>query len=368
MQGRHFSELDTPAYCVDLDIMAANMAAMSTFIKSHKKQWRPHVKCHKVPDIAHLQLQHGAIGVTSAKASEAEVFIRAGIESVLIANMIVGEAKLERVTSLCRIGKPIVAVDHFVQAEALADVCRRRSVTCDVIIELNVGLDRVGVRPGSDALDLARGIDGLEGIQLRGVMGYEGHMCAVADQEEKRRGIEASMGRLERIRDDMLRSGICCDIVSAGGTATYQFTSEHPAVTELQCGGGIFADPFYTGPCQVQGLESALRLTATVVSRPCLERAVLDVGRKSLHPDIHPPVIHSTISGRPLPDILSMKYSAEHLTVQLGPDSQFLTIGDKVQIIPGYSDHTTTLHPTLYGLRNGYVETVWPIAARGCLQ
>ncbi|MCA8994772.1 MAG: alanine racemase, partial [Planctomycetaceae bacterium] len=144
MQGRHFSELDTPAYCVDLDIMAANMDSMSTFIKSHNKQWRPHVKCHKIPDIAQLQLQHGAIGVTSAKASEAEVFIRAGIESVLIANMIVGETKLVRVASLCHIGQPIVAVDHFVQAEALAEVCRRRSVTCDVIIELNVGLDRVG--------------------------------------------------------------------------------------------------------------------------------------------------------------------------------------------------------------------------------
>lgn len=363
--GGHFSELDTPALCIDLDLMQQNMQFMASFLRTRGKHWRPHAKCHKVPAIAHEQLRHGAIGITVAKVSEAEVFIEAGVPDVLIANMIVGAPKLERVASLCHWGSPIVAVDHYVQAEALAQVCRRRGVTCRIIVEINIGLDRVGVRPGPETRDLLRGVSQLAGVELVGIMGYEGHVCVVPDPLEKQQKVQSALAILETARDQMLRDGLCCDIVSAGGTATYEFASESPAVTELQCGGGIFADPFYQDVCQVTGLRPALRLLSTVVSRPQLERAVLDLGRKSLHPDIHPPTFLATSAGRPLADAQMSKISAEHLTLELGPGAQFLRIGDKIQLIPGYSDHTTPLHTHFFGLRDGYVETVWPIAARG---
>lgn len=367
MIGRHISELDTPALCIDLNQMAANMRSMADFMRLHGKHWRPHVKCHKTPQIAQMQLDCGAIGVTAAKTSEAHVFIDADIQDVLIANMVIGEQKLERVVKMRERGNPIVACDHFVQAEALSDVCRQRGVQCRVLIEVDIGLNRVGIRPGPDALQLARGVDSLPGVKLVGIMGYEGHLLTEPDPEKKERLIWTAISLLENLRDGMHRSGICCDIVSAGGTGSYLMTARHPAVTEIQAGGGIFADPFYLDRCGVTGLSPALIVTATVVSRPCLTRAVLDVGRKSIHPDIHPPQIVRMANGKELTDATVSSLSAEHLVAELGSGSQDLIVGDRVVLIPGYSDHTTVLHDQFYGLRDGHVEIIWPIAARGKL-
>ena len=368
MYGRHITELDTPSLCIDLDTMESNLQSMARFIQECGKHWRPHVKCHKTPTIAHRQLAAGAIGVTSAKVSEAEAFVRAGVPDVLIANMIFGEPKWERVASLCHWGDPIVACDHYTQAEGLATVCRRRGVECRVILEVNIGLDRVGVRPGADARDLARGIGRLKGVKLVGIMGYEGHLLTIPDAEEKQTKIRAAMDVLGEVRDQMLADGLCCDIVSAGGTGSYQITSHCDHVTELQAGGGIFADPFYRERCGVAGLTPALKLLATVVSRPKLERAILDTGRKTVHPDIHMPTVVQTVEGRPISDAKVTSLSAEHLTLELGPDSQDLKIGDRVILTPGYSDHTSVLHNEFICLRGDVVESVWPIAARGFLQ
>ena len=366
--GRHQTELDTPSLCIDLDLMEANLRSMAEFLKAREKAWRPHCKCHKNPAIAHQQLAAGAIGITSAKTTEAEVFVEAGVEDVLIANMVAGEAKLRRLAGMCRRGNPIVACDHFAQAEALAAVCHAEGVTCRVIIEVDLGLNRVGIRPGPDARTLAQGIARLKGVELVGVMGYEGHLLIEPDQDKKRSQIMTGMSLLAELRDAMRSDGIRCEIVSAGGTGSYQITADHPAVTELQAGGGIFGDPFYRDRCHVKGLEPAIRVIATVVSRPSLDRAVLDIGRKSVHPDIHPPSVECTIEGRRLPDTRVESLSAEHTVLDLGPESQSLVIGDRVLVIPGYTDHTTVLHDTFLGLRQGIVKEVWPIAARGKLQ
>ena len=366
--GCHKSELDTPAYCIELELMEANIGKMSGFIHERGKAWRPHAKCHKTPAIAHQQLRAGAIGVTVAKVSEAEVYAAAGIRDILIANMLAGRPKLERVAALCRTADPIVACDHFVQAEALAAVCRERGVTCRVIIEVDIGLDRVGIRPGSDFRDLARGIAGLSGVQLAGIMGYEGHLLRVENRAEKEERINSAIALLVEQRDLMQEEGLPCEIVSAGGTGSYQITTNCDGVTELQCGGGIFADPYYINHCGLTGLESSLTVIGTVVSRPRLDRAVIDCGRKTIHLEQEPPVVRGTVSGRPLPDAAITGLSAEHGMLQLGPESQHLKIGDKIEVIPGYADFTTPLHNRFHGLRNGIVETVWPIAARGMLQ
>lgn len=366
--GCHKSELDTPAYCIDLDVMEANIRAMAGFHRECGKAWRPHAKCHKTPAIAHQELRAGAIGVTVAKVSEAEVYAAAGIRDILIANMLAGRPKLERVAALCRVADPIVACDHFVQAEALAAVCRERGVTCRVIIEVNIGMDRVGIRPGSDFRDLVRGIAGLQGIKLAGIMGYEGHLLRVEKRDEKVERITAAMSLLVEQRDLMQADGFPCEIVSAGGTGSYQITAHLPGITELQAGGGIFADPYYVHRCGLSGLEPALRVLGTVVSRPKLERAVIDCGRKTMNQDVEPPTVKGTLAGRPLPDAVFTGLSAEHGILQLGPQSQDLKIGDKIEVIPGYADFTTPLHDRFYGLRNGIVECVWPIAARGMLQ
>jgi D-serine deaminase-like pyridoxal phosphate-dependent protein len=360
--GIHKLDLDTPILCIDLERMESNIQRMADFCRQHGVQWRPHQKCHKTPAVAMRQLAAGAIGVTCAKVSEAEVMAAGGVRDILIANMIVGERKIERVASLCRWAEPIVACDHFAQVEPLAATCRRHGVTVRVLIEVNIGLDRVGTRPGTDTLHLAQAIDQLQGVKLAGVMGYEGHLLTVAEPHEKRRQIEKSIGTLVGCRDLLVKSGVPCEIVSAGGTGSYQITATLPGVTELQAGGGIFMDPFYRDKCHVEGLDFALTVLATVVSRPTLDRAVLDSGRKTLNPDVGMPLVvgHS--------DAVVKRLSAEHCELNLGPKSQDLKLGDKVELVVGYGDFTTVLHDEFYGFRGDRLEVVWPILGRGKLQ
>ena len=360
--GTPQADLDTPSLCINLDVLEANISSMASFMTERGKQWRPHEKCHKTPQIAHRQREAGAIGVTCAKVTEAEVMAAAGITDILVANMIVGEPKVRRVARLCETADPIIALDHFAQAQPLAAACAEAGVTCRVILEVNVGLDRVGVLPGRDALELARATSELKGLNLVGIMGYEGHLLRVEDPEEKRNAINASMRLLEETRDAMRDQGLVCDIVSAGGTGSYQYTSDCPAVTELQAGGGIFADPVYQLQMGVTGLDYGLTVLATVVSRPEKHRAVLDSGRKTLSPDAHLPLVKN------YPETEVVRMSAEHCELSLVGDAVDLTIGDKVELIVGYADFTTVLHDHFFACRGGVLEEVWEIAGRGKLQ
>jgi D-serine deaminase-like pyridoxal phosphate-dependent protein len=360
--GHNKSELDTPLLCLDGPAMQRNIGAMAEFIVARGKQWRPHMKCHKSPTIALKQLAAGAIGVTCGKVSEAEVMAAAGIRDVLIANMIVGEPKLQRVAALCQSADPIVACDHFAQVEPLAESCRRNGVSCRVVIEVDVGMERVGIRPGRDTFDLAAAIDRLPGVEMVGLMGYEGHLHQVADRQEKRSKINEAMGVLEYCRDGLTKKGVRCEIVSAAGTGSYQFTADHAVVTELQCGGGIFGDPKYTDQYGVTGLEPALTVLTTVVSRTRIERAIVDAGRKAVNGEMCMPRVKG------FADAKVVQLSAEHGWIDLGPGAQDLKIGDKIELVVGYADFTTVLHDTFHVFRGERLEAAWPIAARGMLQ
>ena len=366
--GRPYTEIDTPALCVHLEKMDANIAAMAGFLREHGKAWRPHAKGHKCPEIALRELKAGAIGITVAKSSEAEVFASCGVRDILIANLVVGAPKLRRIVRLTKIADPIVAIDHYVHAEQLDEACGRDGVRCRVVVEINVGDERVGVRPGPDTHQLLRGIRNFRNLDVVGLMGYEGHLMTLEDQAEKQRLIRSAMGMLGEARDRMRKDGFSCDIVSAGGTGSYQIAALCPEPTEMQCGNGIFGDPFYTRRCGVVGLESALFVLATVVHRGKLDRAVLDCGRKSVSQETHPPHIARVAGGPPIPDATITRASAEHMRLDLGPEAVNLRIGDKVEVVPGYSDYTTVLHDRIYALRSGHVEAVWPVSARGCLQ
>ena len=354
--------LDTPILCIDLDKMQSNIHKMAGFCREQKVSWRPHSKCHKTPAIALAEIAAGAIGVTCAKVSEAEVMAAAGVKDILIANMVVGPQKLERVLALRRWADPIIACDHFAQVEPLAAICRQHGASVRVLIEVDIGLSRVGVQPGRDTLELAQAIDRLNGVKLAGIMGYEGHLLRVQDPEQKRNQILESVGVLTGCAAQLTKAGIACEIVSAGGTGSYQITATCPGVTEMQAGGGIFMDPYYREMCQVEGLDYALTVLATVVSRPVRDRAVLDSGRKTLNPDVHLPLVVGH------PDAEVQRLSAEHCELKLGPVSQDIKIGDKVELIVGYGDFTTVLHDEFYGFRGNRLEVVWPIQGRGKLQ
>lgn len=356
------SEFDTPVLCLDVEQFTRNAQHMADIVSAGKKKWRPHSKGHKSPAIAWHEQRIGASGVTCAKIGEAEVFAASGIQNILIANVVAGQRKVERLAALCRWSDPTICCDHFTQAEQLSAACQRVGSNCQVLVDVNIGMNRTGIRPGKDTVELAQAIDQLPGLTLLGIMGYEGHLLRISDPEEKTREIHEAISILENVRQQFRRSGLRCDVVSAGGTGSVHITAQCPAVTELQAGGGIFGDPFYTELCGLSGCEPALTVISTVISRPHLYRAVLDAGRKTINPDLKMPVV------RGYPDAEVKSLSAEHCTLELGPESQNLRIGDRVELIVGYGDLTTAMHDEFFVFRGDRLEAIWPIEGRGRLQ
>lgn len=359
--GQSKSVLETPCLCLDLNRFEANIRQIMSVVSAAGKKWRPHAKCHKSPDIARLLIEHGATGVTCAKVSEAEVFAADGLADLLIAHLPVGTKRLQRLVALCKTASPIVSLDHYVQAQALSAECVRQGTICKALVEVNVGMNRTGVRPGRDTIELAKGINLLPGLELVGIMGYEGHVTVIADAETKRLAIEASIGILAQARSLLRENGLCCDVVSAGGSTSLRHSLNNDVVTETQAGGAMFGDPYYARLPEPYDFQPALTVLATVVSRPSFDRAVLDAGRKAITAEYHPPVVKDWDDAR------ITRQSAEHIVLELGPSSRELRIGDQVELIVGYSDLTTMLHEDYYCFRDDRLEAIWPIKARGKL-
>lgn len=359
--GLPLSELDTPALLLDLDRLEHNVRTMSDHFRAAGVQWRPHAKAFKTPAIAHLLRRAGAIGVTVAKVSEAEVMAAAGIDDILIAHLVVGRPKALRLAALQRQADVKVAVDHPDHLPALASAARDFGTKIGVVVDVDLGLGRTGVASAADARALAGRVADTPGLRLDGLMGYEGHTLYIQDPDEKRAAIRQAIGRLEEARATLEDAGLPCRIVSAGGSGSYQITAGLPGVTELQAGGGIFACMYYTDLCRVEGHRPAISVLATVVSRPQHGRAILDAGRKSVS-DYR---VMPTLPGCPGARVVGL--SAEHMTID-SDSAADLQIGSKLEVIPGYSDFTFVLHDRVLGHRNGVVEAVWALWGRGMLQ
>ena len=356
--GLPVSELDTPALLLDLDRLQHNIERMSSHFRERGVAWRPHAKAYKCPAIAHLLRRAGAIGVTVAKVSEAEVMAAGGIDDILIAHLVVGTSKAARLAALQRQADVKVTVDHPDHVGPLGRAAVVAGTTIGVLVDVDLGMHRTGVASAEAAVALARQVSSTPGLRFDGLMGYEGHTLLIADPAEKRAAITAAIGRLLETRAAVQAAGWPCRILSAGGSGSYQYTADIRGITEIQAGGGIFACQYYTRLCHVTGHVPAISLLATVVSRPAQDRAILDIGQKSVSQYRTPPVLRD-YPGCPITGL-----SAEHATVSLSPGSD-LAIGEKVHVIPGYSDFTFVLHDRVLGHRRGLVESVWELLGRG---
>ncbi|MBI3974066.1 MAG: DSD1 family PLP-dependent enzyme [Chloroflexi bacterium] len=357
------SQVDTPALVVDLDTMDRNIARMAATMRQAGVGWRPHTKGIKVPAIAHRLLAAGAFGVTCAKLSEAEVMAAAGIRDILIANEVIGEAKVRRLAHLCAQADVVVAVDGEVGITQLDAAAAAAGTRPRVVVEVDTGMGRCGVAPGDAAVALARRVADAPHLRFAGVMGWEGHTCAVPDQNQKRAAIKDSVEKLTRSADLCREAGLPVSIVSCGGTGTYQTTAFIRGVTEVQAGGGIFGDMRYLNHYRLDH-ECALTVVTTVVSRPNPHLIVTDGGFKAMsssHGDPRP-------LGLPLEQVEAVLLSAEHGRVRLTEPNTSLQIGDRLEFIVGYSDSTVLLHDVLYATRDGIVQAAWEISGRGKLQ
>jgi D-serine deaminase-like pyridoxal phosphate-dependent protein len=358
--GLPVSYLDTPALLVDLDAFEANIKTMAADIKSRGADWRPHSKANKCPAIVRMQIEAGAIGVTCAKLGEAEVMAGAGIRDILIANQIVGPIKARRLAALAGQADPIVAVDNIENVRELDAAGRAHGTRPRVVIEVNTGMNRCGVDPGEAVLTLAQAISACEGLRFAGLMAWEGHAMAITDESERGSEVKRACALLAGEADALRAAGIPVDIVSAGGTGTYLTSAGVKGITEIEAGGGIWGDLLYRE--LGANVQPALKLLTQVTSRPTLTRLVVDSGRKTVDPSLYSPKLDGIEVTKP------GSFSAEHGIFELATPSETPRIGDRLTFSIGYSDQCNHLHENFYGIRNGVIECIWPIAARGKIQ
>jgi len=357
--GKPLTALDTPALWVDLERMEANIRYLVAYFKDAGVAWRPHTKGIKVPAIAQKLLQAGAIGITCAKLSEAEVMAAAGIQDILVANQVVGAQKITRLVNLRRQSDVMVAVDNLSNVAEISAAALDAGVRVRVLVEVNSGMDRAGLEPGMGVVDFVHQVMEFPGVQFSGLMAWEGHVVGIADPEEKRRRCEASVGLLVDTAECCRQAGLQVPIVSCGGSGSFPITAHIPGVTEVQAGGAIFGDVTYRK--WGAGTQEALCILATVTSRPAAGRAVIDAGRKTMNGEISMP------EAKDLPGIRLVSLSAEHGVLALDDAAPQLQVGDKLSFIAGYGDFTIFQHDQLVGVRDGVVELVWEVQGRGKL-
>ena len=351
--GRHKTEIDTPALLLDMDAVDRNIAKMAEFFSDKNCNLRPHLKTHKLPLIAHKQIQAGAIGVTCAKLCEAEVFMQDGIKNILIANEIVSDHKIQRMVELSKRGDLIVCVDNFENAQCISETAEKTGVKMNVLAEVNVGANRCGLRPGKTVLEFVQRISALEGIMFRGIMGYEGGLF-INNPQEKKQKCDKSNELLVSTRNLLEENGIGVEIVSAGGSNTFYLTGVYPGITEIQVGSYVTMDSHN----KEYGLdfEQAVTILATVISRPEKTRAVIDVGLKSISSDFGLPSLN--VKG-----ISLFKLNEEHGHVKIENPENDLSIGDKLELTPSHGCTTIPLHDRYIITHNCIVKSVEQINA-----
>ncbi len=356
--------IETPALIVSEEILHRNIAEMASFARSHDVNLRPHMKTHKTPQIARLQLQAGAIGITCAKVGEAEVMIdQAGVEDVLLAYPTVGESKFRRILALLDRARVVVGVDSIEATEALGRLATQQDRTVDVFIEVDTGHHRSGVPAGEPAVAFAQQVARQRGLRLCGVFTHEGQAnSAPADEIE---GIALAAGRAMVETAEAIRNrGIELETVSVGSTPAALYTPTVPGITEMRPGTYVFNDnsAFRFGRLGVG--DCAARFAATVVSRTSASHCIVDTGSKSLAMDpskAHPG--HGYIVGHP--DATIVKLSEEHGEVQIPDGEAGFAIGDRLEIIPNHICPTVNLMDEMFLVRDGHVVDSWKIAARG---
>ncbi len=363
--GMDIHDIDTPALLIDLDIMEANIATMANFVTGVNADLRPHVKTHKTPIISHKQIAAGAIGMTCAKLGEAEVMVYSGIKDVLIANQIVGVQKIARLVNLAKHADMMVAVDNTQNVDELYAAAVAKGVTLRILIEVDTGMHRCGVEPGEPVLKLAQHICSLQskvpsyGLKFSGLMGYEGHTVNTINRAEREQTTLASVELLVEMKPLLEQNGIPVEIISGGGTGTYNITGSHPEMTEIQSGSYVLMDTAYR---EVEGIGEAfgcaLSILTTVISRPQTDRIITDAGLKVMTRDFGLPE-PKDISGLEL-----VSLSEEHGSLK-AEEGVTLKAGDKFEVLPNHGCTTINLHDKFYCVRQEKLECIWDIPARG---
>jgi D-serine deaminase-like pyridoxal phosphate-dependent protein len=355
--GMRKEQMDTPALCLDIELAQGNLKRMADYLAPLSCKLRPHFKTHKTPLLSKMQLDAGAVGITCAKLGEAEALARGGVRDMLIANQIVGAAKIARLVNLAAYTEVMVAVDNLENVKALAEAAAAKAVRLRTIIEVDVGMGRCGTPPGELTVALAREIAARPALRFEGIMGYEGHAVMIPNLADRRAAVEKAMSALVSTAEQIRQAGIPVGIVSAGGTGTYAITSKIAGVTDIQCGSYLTMDAQYRDTVGMTEFACALTVLATVIHTHG-NVAIIDAGLKCITKDFGMPALAEPDGWK----IASL--SEEHGKLER-VDGSALRVGDKVAVIPNHGCTTINLHDEYHVMRRGVLEAIWPIAGRG---
>jgi D-serine deaminase-like pyridoxal phosphate-dependent protein len=361
---------DTPEVVIDLDVVRANIVRTAELAREAGVSLRPHTKTHKLPEVARMQVEAGAVGVQVAKLGEAEVMAAGGLDDILVGYPIVGDRKLRRLCDLAERVSISTTADSLEVADGVAQAARARGLTIPLLLELDTGMHRLGVVPGAPAVELAERIAELEGVELAGVFAHEGHVYTQArDAEERQRLTRASCALAVETAEAIRARGLPAPAVSVGSAGTFRFAIRCEGVTEVRPGTYVFNDRSQLAQGSAEPADLAAFVIATVVSRPAPDRAVVDAGSKVLTSDrmIVPdaPLSFGAVWGRDDWDVVRL--SEEHGVVAVPPAAR-VRVGERVAIVPNHICPAINLASALTMVEDGRVLDRWPVAARGLVQ
>jgi D-serine deaminase-like pyridoxal phosphate-dependent protein len=346
------SQLETPVAIVDLDKLEANIVGLQRYLDEHGIANRPHIKTHKIPEIAHMQIDAGAVGITCQKIGEAEVMAQAGIRDIFLPYNIIGEAKLERLMRLARRTNLSVTADSEFTVRGLSAAAKKAGLELPVLVEFDTGLHRCGVQSPREAADLAQLIAGSPGLHLGGLMTYPSNDKTDPFVRETKALLEPA--------------GLAVEWVSGGSTPSMWQAHTHPEVTEHRAGMYIYGDRYTLRSGAMRLDDCALKIITTVVSRPTADRGVLDGGSKTFSSDLLGLDGHGLIVE--YPEVRIKKLDEEHGYVDFSEGQDRPEIGERVTVIPNHCCVVSNLFNQIVGVRQDQIEVIWPVAARGALQ
>jgi 3-hydroxy-D-aspartate aldolase len=362
--GMREDEIDTPALIVDLDAFEYNLDHMAALLAPTGVKLRAHAKTHKSPVIAKLQMARGAIGQCVQKVAEAEILAWGGIPDILVSNEVVGAAKLARLCALSRIAKVAMCVDDGAQISAIEAAAADAGTRMSVLVEIDVGAGRAGVDAGPDAVALAQRIAASKHLIFGGLQAYQGSAQHKRTIGERRTLIGAAIDASRRTVEQLKQQGLSCPIVGGAGTGSFQIEATSGVYTEMQAGSYVFMDADYARNLDENGapvstFRHSLFVLSTVMSASRRGVAVLDAGHKAVSIDSGMPTVWQR------PDIRYVSASDEHGKLDVGSETAAPKLGDKLRLVPGHCDPTVDRFDWYVGVRNGRVECLWPVAARG---
>jgi D-serine deaminase-like pyridoxal phosphate-dependent protein len=358
--------IDTPALVVDLDPFERNLQRMARLAREAGVRLRPHAKTHKCAAVAQRQMALGAVGVCCQKVSEAEALVNAGVADVLVSNEVVGVRKLARLAALATRARVGVCVDDAGNVAALGRAAQDAGAELAVLVEVDVGAGRCGVAPGAPALELARRVADAPGLRFAGLQAYQGSAQHLRAPDERERAIAMAVARARDTVAALEADGLVCETVAGAGTGTFRLEAASGLYNELQCGSYAFMDADYARNLDITGrplaeFEHSLFVIATVMSAVRHDYVLLDAGLKALAFDAGPPVVAEP-SGATY-----ARASDEHGRLVPAPGTAPPALGERVRLVPGHCDPTVNLHDWYVAVRDGVVEEVWRIDARGAL-